>query len=182
MRLNRQVMFYCDNELIYIHFIIAVFNYNSRESSHLPTSANFHQDIILHTQVVHQWQEHLMHSLILVWFLSSFQLPNSQCGAYNQPRYKHQCYCVVDCILQILFSSYRIFLSFNHSSVTKIRSISISSPCHFYFVLYCFIEFSWSSLCYGRCKADIHRMSCTLVFALIRVRKHWRDDITQGKQ
>ena len=29
----RQVMFYCDNELIYIHFIIAVFNYNSRESS-----------------------------------------------------------------------------------------------------------------------------------------------------
>ena len=33
MRLNRQVMFYCDNELIYIYFIIAVFNYNSRESS-----------------------------------------------------------------------------------------------------------------------------------------------------
>ena len=33
MRLNRQVVFYCDNELIYIHFIIAVFNYNLRESS-----------------------------------------------------------------------------------------------------------------------------------------------------
>ena len=79
--------------------------------------------------------------------------------------------------------------------------------CHFYFMLYCFIGFSWSmlplfvplrsvqsqrpldvvnrsaqsrcppdilwsSLRYGRCKADIHRMSCTLVFALIRVRKH----------
>ena len=29
---------------------------------HLPTSANFHQDIILNTQVVHQWQAHLMHS------------------------------------------------------------------------------------------------------------------------
>ena len=75
----------------------------------------------------------------------------------------------------------------------KIRSILISSPCHFYFVLYCFIDFSWSplplrsaqsrgppdllwsSLRYGRCKADIHRMSCTLVFALIRVRKHWWD-------
>ena len=68
------------------------------------------------------------------------------------------------------------------------------------FCVYCFIEFSWSplplrsaqsrcpldllwsSLRYGRCKADIHRMSCTLVFALIRVRKHWWDDITQGKQ
>ncbi len=51
---------------------------------HLPTSANFHQDIILHIQEVHQWRVRLMHSLILVWFLSSFQLPNSQCGAYSQ--------------------------------------------------------------------------------------------------
>ena len=42
---------------------------------HLPTSANFHQDIILHIQEVHQWRVRLMHSLILVWFLSSFQLP-----------------------------------------------------------------------------------------------------------
>ena len=30
---------------------------------HLPTSVNCHQDIILHIQVVHQWQEHLMHCL-----------------------------------------------------------------------------------------------------------------------
>lgn len=42
---------------------------------HLPTSANFHQDIIWHIQEVHQWRVRLMHSLILVWFLSSFQLP-----------------------------------------------------------------------------------------------------------
>ena len=167
---------------------------------HLLTSANFHQDIILHIQEDHQWRVRLMHSLILVWFLSPFQLPNSQCGAYSQQRYKHQYCCAWDCILQILFSSYQISLSLNQSFVAKIRSISISSPCHFYFVLYCFIEFSWSplplrsaqsrgppdllwsSLRYGRCKADIHRMSCTLVFALIRVRKHWWDDITQGKQ
>ena len=103
-------------------------------------------------------------------------------------------------LLQILFSSYLISLSFNQLFATKIKNISISSPCHFYFVLYCFTECSWSpqplrsaqsrgppdllwsSLRYGRCKADIHRMSCTLVFALIRVRKHWWDDITQGKQ
>ena len=44
MRLNRQVMFYCDNELIYIHFIIAVFNYNSRESS---ASTHIHVTFIL---------------------------------------------------------------------------------------------------------------------------------------
>lgn len=31
-----------------------------------PTSANFHQDIILHIQVVHQLQVKLMHSLILL--------------------------------------------------------------------------------------------------------------------
>ena len=45
---------------------------------HLPTSANFHQDIILHIQEDHQWRVRLMHSLILMWFLSPFQLPNSQ--------------------------------------------------------------------------------------------------------
>ena len=40
---------------------------------------------------------------------------------------------------KLLFSSYLISLSFNQLFATKIRSISISSPCHFYFVLYCFI-------------------------------------------
>ena len=123
-----------------------------------------------------------VHNPIREWSLSSSQLPNSQCEAYNQQKYKHQCCSCVDCILQIFLSSYRISLSFNQSFVINIRSISISSPCHFYFVLYCFIDFSWSPLRYGRCKADIHWMSCTLVFSLIRVRKHWWDDITQGKQ
>ena len=66
-------------------------------------------------------------------------IANSQCGAYSQHWYIHQCCFCVDCILQISFSSYQISLSFNRSFVTKIRSISISSPCHFYFVLYCFI-------------------------------------------
>ena len=106
---------------------------------HLPISELFHQDIILHIKAVYQWQVRSMHSLIRVWFLNPFRLPNSQCGAYNQQKYKYQCCFCVDCILQILFSSYRISLSFNQSFVTKIRSISISSPCHFYFVLYCFI-------------------------------------------
>ena len=114
---------------------------------HLPTSASFHQDTILHIQVAHQWQVRSMHSLIRVWFLNPFQLPNSQCGAYNQQKYKYQCCFYVDCIMQILFSSYRISLSFNQSFVTKIRSISISSPCHFYFVLYCFIDFSCPCIC-----------------------------------
>ena len=86
---------------------------------HLPTSANFHQDIIWHIQEVHQWRVSLMHSLILVWFLSSFQLPNSQCGAIAN------------------------------------RGVNINT------VLYNFLG---------------------LVFAIIRVRKHWWDNITQGKQ
>ena len=88
---------------------------------HLPTSANFHQDIIWHIQEVHQWRVRLMHSLILVWFLSSFQLPNSQCGAYSQQRCKHQYCCAWDCILQILFSSYPISLLFNQPLIVKIK-------------------------------------------------------------
>ena len=35
---------------------------------HLPISALFHQDIILHIQAVYQWQVRSMHSLIRVWF------------------------------------------------------------------------------------------------------------------
>ena len=108
---------------------------------HLPISALFHQDSTPIFQLVYQWQVRSMHSLIRVWFLNPFRLPNSQCGSiWNQQKQYQCCFCV-DCTLQTLFSSYRISLSFNQSFVTKIRSISISSPCHFYFVLYCFIDF-----------------------------------------
>ena len=105
----------------------------SRNLLHLPTSVNSHQDTVSHILVVHQWQVCLMHNLIRVWFSNSF--------------------------LQILFSSYLISVSFNQLFATKIRSISISSPCHFYFVLYCFIDFSWSPLplrsAQSRCPPDI---------------------------
>ena len=73
---------------------------------HLPTSVNCPQDIISHIQVVHRLQVKSMHSLIRVWFLNPFRLPSSQCEAYSQHLYKCQCCFVVDCILQILFSSY----------------------------------------------------------------------------
>ena len=42
---------------------------------HQPISALFHQDIILHIQVVYQWQVRSMHSLIRVLFLNSFLFP-----------------------------------------------------------------------------------------------------------
>ena len=48
-----------------------------------------------------------------------------------------------------------------------------------YTVLYDFLGLRYR---FGRHRADVHRTSCALVFALIRVHKHWRDDITQGKQ
>ena len=88
---------------------------------HLPTSVNCPQDIISHIQVVHRLQVKSMHSLIRVWFLNPFRLPSSQCEAYSQHLYKCQCCFVVDCILQILFSSYPISLSFNQSLVAKIK-------------------------------------------------------------
>ena len=77
---------------------------------HLPTSVNCLQDIISHIQVVHRLQVKSMHSLIRVWFLNPFRLPSSQCEAYSQHLYKCQCCFIVDCILQILFSSYPISL------------------------------------------------------------------------
>ena len=88
---------------------------------HLPTSVNCPQDIISHIQVVHRLQVKSMHSLIRGWFLKLFRLPSSQCEAYSQHLYKCQCCFVVDCILQILFSSYPISLSFNQSLVAKIK-------------------------------------------------------------
>ena len=51
--------------------------------SHVDLVQRYHQDIILHIQAVYQWQVRSMHSLIRVWFLNPFRLPNSQCGAYN---------------------------------------------------------------------------------------------------
>ena len=88
---------------------------------HLPTSVNCPQDIISHIQVVHRLQVKSMHSLIRVWFLNPFRPPSSQCEAYSQHLYKCQCCFVMDCILQILFSSYPISLSFNQSLVAKIK-------------------------------------------------------------
>ena len=97
---------------------------------YLPTSVNCPQDIISHIQVVHRLQVKSMHSLqsgvrmhslIRVWFLNPFRLPSSQCEAYSQHLYKCQCCFVVDCILQILFSSHPISLSFNQSLVAKIK-------------------------------------------------------------
>lgn len=126
---------------------------------HLPTSVNSHQDITLHILMAHRLQAMSKHNQIQVWFLN---FSASQQSIRSIARISiHQCCCTVDCILQILFSSYPISLSFNQSVVAKLRSISISSPCHFYFVLYCLIDF------------------LALVFALIRVHKHWWDDITR---
>ena len=95
----------------YLHFITLM------NLLYLPTSVNCPQDIISHIQVVHRLQVKSMHSLIWVWFLNPFRLPSSQCEAYSQHLYKCQCCFVVDCILQILFSSYPISLSFNQSLV-----------------------------------------------------------------
>ena len=130
---------------------------------HLPTSANFHQDITLHILMVHQLQETSKHNLIRVWFLNSFLLPNSQCEAYSLHWYKHQYCCTVDCILQILFSSYLISLSLNHQFQ---KSEAFQSVHHVTFILCYTVLYNFFAL----------------VFSLIRVRKHWWEDITQGKQ
>ena len=57
-------------------------------------------------------------------------------------------------IVSISFPSYLISFSFNQSSVTKIRSISISSPCHFHFVLYYLYNFFGLRYYFSRHRAD----------------------------
>ena len=54
-------------------------------------------------------------------------------AACRQRLYKHQCCCTVGYILQILFSSYLISLSFDRSSVTK--SEAFQSVHHVTFIL-----------------------------------------------
>ena len=99
---------------------------------YLPTSVNCPQDIISHIQVVHRLQVKSMHSLIRVWFLNPFRLLSSQCEAYSRHWYKHQYCCTVDCILQILFSSYLISLSLNHQFQ---KSEAFQSVHHVTFIL-----------------------------------------------
>ena len=102
--------------------------------------------------------------LIRVWFSNSFLLPSSQCEAYSLHWYKHQCCFVRDYIQQILFSSYLISLSFYQLFATK--SEAFQSVHHVTFILCYTVLYNFFGL----------------VFSLIRVRKHWWDDITQGKQ
>ena len=58
---------------------------------HLPTFAYYHQDIIVHIQVAHQYQVYLMRSLIQEWFLSSSQLPNRDVYKRQVLRYVLRC-------------------------------------------------------------------------------------------
>ena len=108
---------------------------------HQPISALFHQDIILHIPAVYQQQVHLMHNLIRVLFLNSFLFPtvNAEHIASTGIYINAVSLWIVFC----KYCSHRIeSLLIIQSFVTKIRSISISSPCHSYFVLYYFIDFS----------------------------------------
>lgn len=50
-----------------------------------------------------------------------------------------------------------------------------------YIMLLAVTIFSWSSLRFGRHRADVHRTSCALVFSLMKVRNTGEKDITQGK-
>ena len=133
-----------------------------------------HQDTVSHILVVHQWQVCLMHNLIWVWFSNSFLLPSSQCEAYSLHWYKHQCCFVRDYILQILFSSYRILSPYRSINYLLQKSEAFQSVHHVTFILCYTVLYNFFGLrCrFGRHRAEVHRTSCALVFALIRVRKH----------
>ena len=119
-----------------------------------PTSANFHQDIILHIQVVHQLQVKLMHSLIREWFLNSFLLPT-----INAKHIASTGININTVSVWIVFCKYRShrILSPYHSINHQIqKSEAFQSVHHVTFIL-----------CY-----TVLYDFLALVFALIRIRKH----------
>ena len=104
---------------------------------HLPTSTYYHRGIIVHILMVYQLQVRLMHSLNRVWFSNFFGFP-----AVNTQHVASICININAVLIRIVFCKYcshRIESPYHSIISKKIRSISISSPCQFYFVLYCFI-------------------------------------------
>ena len=93
-----------------------------------------------------------------------FRLLSSQYVACSQHLYKHQCCFVWDCICK--YRSHRIESPYHSINHLLQKSEAFQSVHHVTFIL-----------CY-----NVLSDFFALVFALIRVRKHWRDDITQGKQ
>ena len=131
---------------------------------HLPTSTYYHRGIIVHILMVYQLQVRLMHSLNRVWFSNFFGFP-----AVNTQHVASICININAVLSGIVFCKYRShriespYHSINHLLQ---KSEAFQSVHHVTFIL-----------CY-----NVLSDFFALVFALIRVRKHWRDDITQGKQ
>ena len=149
---------------------------------HLPTSTYYHRGIIVHILMVYQLQVRLMHSLNRVWFSNFFGFP-----AVNTQHVASICININAVLSGIVFCKYRShriespYHSINHLLQ---KSEAFQSVHHVTFILcYNVLSDFFGLRCrFGRHRAEVHRTSCALVFALIRVRKHWWDDITQGKQ
>ena len=141
-----------------------------------------HQDTVSHILVVHQWQVCLMHNLIRVWFSNSFLFPavNAKhivCTGININ-------AVSSGIIFCKYCSHRILSPYRSINYLLQKSEAFQSVHHVTFILCYTVLYNFFGLrCrFGQHRAEVHRTSCALVFSLIRVRKHWWDDITQGKQ
>ena len=82
------------------------------------------------------------------------------------------------------YCSHRILSPYRSINYLLQKSEAFQSVHHVTFILCYTVLYNFFGLrCrFGRHRAEVHRTSCALVFSLIRVRKHWWDDITQGKQ
>ena len=141
-----------------------------------------HQDTVSHILVVHQWQVCLMHNLIRVWFSNSFLLPSSQCEHIVCTGININ--AVSSGIIFCKYCSHRILSPYRSINYLLQKSEAFQSVHHVTFILCYTVLYNFFGLrCrFGRHRAEVHRTSCALVFSLIRVRKHWWDDITQGKK
>ncbi len=82
------------------------------------------------------------------------------------------------------YCSHRILSPYRSINYLLQKSEAFQSVHHVTFILCYTVLYNFFGLrCrFGRHRAEVHRTSCALVFSLIRVRKHWWNDITQGKQ
>ena len=122
--------------------------------------------------MVHQWQVCLMHNLIWVWFSNSFLLPavNAKhivCTGININ-------AVSSGIIFCKYCSHRILSPYRSINYLLQKSEAFQSVHHVTFILCYTVLYNFFGLrCrFGRHRAEVHRTSCDLVFALIRVRKH----------
>ena len=108
-------------------------------------------------------------------------------ASFHAERIARRCININAVALRVIFCKYcshRILSPYRPINHSLQKLEAFQSVHHVVFILcYTVLEDYLGLRCrFGRHRAEVHRTSCALVFALIRVRKYSWDNIIQGKQ